>query len=185
MALKHRLALLAEGQLHFAVGVEQVSVAKALRQQFGNQRLGLVQWQIAGDVAGLVAVDQRQVGLPFHLHGLADDALQGLVGTDMARQHQLDQRIAVQGGTEQVKELGARIRRRRSGSTGGHGKQVPRIAGARCAMPRILHPCQLQVQSRITRRLGSSLRPWVRGTCSQSSSPHASMHSTKPCKVRP
>ncbi|MNH10858.1 hypothetical protein D3C79_703480 [compost metagenome] len=75
VALEHRLALLAEGQLHFAVGVEQVGVAKALPQQLGDQCLGLVQRHVAGDVAGLVAVDQRKGGLPFYLHRLGDDPL--------------------------------------------------------------------------------------------------------------
>ncbi|MNE22417.1 hypothetical protein D3C80_1156260 [compost metagenome] len=122
VALEHGFALLAEGQLHFAVSIEQVGVAEAVWQQLGDQRLGLVQRQVAGDVAGLVAVDQRQARLALDLQRLGNDPLQGLVGTDMARQHQLDQGFAVQGGVQQVEKLSARIRRARGRSTGGHEK---------------------------------------------------------------
>ncbi|PAV93870.1 hypothetical protein WR25_18528 [Diploscapter pachys] len=51
--------------------------------------------------------------------------------------------------------------------------------------PLVKHGQLANSQSRITRRLGSSLRAWVAGTCSLSNSPQASMHSTKPCKVWP
>ncbi|MCY1433142.1 hypothetical protein D9M71_491630 [compost metagenome] len=145
VALEHRFALLAEGQLHFAVGVEQMSIAEAVRQQFGNQHLGLVQRQVAGDVAGLVAVDQRQARLALDLQRLGNDPLQGLVGTDMARQHQFDQGIAMQGGVQQVEKLGARIRRGWGRRTGGHGKTVPRVAGSAWRNARILQGAQLPV----------------------------------------
>ncbi|MNC43591.1 hypothetical protein D3C75_924610 [compost metagenome] len=138
VALEHGLALLAESQLHFTVGVEQVRVAEAVRQQLGDQRLGLVQRQVAGDVAGLVAIDQRQARLALDLQRLGNDPLQGLVGTDMARQYQFDQGIAMQGGVQQVEKLGARIRRGWGRRTGGHGETVPRIAGSAWRNARIL-----------------------------------------------
>ena len=138
VAAQHRLALLAEFQLHFAGSGEQVGVAKALRQQLGDQCLRLLQRQVAGDVAGLVAVDQLQVHLTLDLHRFGDDPLQRLVGADMARQHQFAQAAVSQGVGQQVEKLSTRVRRAGGGGRGRHREWVPRNAGALGAMAHIL-----------------------------------------------
>ncbi|MCY1439406.1 hypothetical protein D9M71_556410 [compost metagenome] len=58
VAVQHRFAFFAEFQLQFIAQGQQMSITERLGQQRGNQRLGLCQGQVAGDVAGLVAVHE-------------------------------------------------------------------------------------------------------------------------------
>ena len=127
MTLQHGLALLAEGQLQLTLCIEQVSVAKMFWQQLGDALQSIIERQVAGDIAGLVTVDQGQVRLTLDQQGLGDDALQGRVGAHRPRQDQLDHSVALQAGAKQVEKLDARIRWSRKGR---HGQTVPPIAGA-------------------------------------------------------
>ncbi|MNG98612.1 hypothetical protein D3C79_577610 [compost metagenome] len=147
-AMEHRLALLAELQLRFVAEAEQVGVAKRGRKQLGHQRQRFIVAQVAGDVAGLVAVDERHAGLALDRQRLGNDALQGFFVADMARQHQLDQGVLFQAGGEQAQKLRTRIRRGLGGGGIGHREKVPRVAeGAQVgAVPGILRGCACPAQ---------------------------------------
>ncbi|MNI67758.1 hypothetical protein D3C87_1117160 [compost metagenome] len=93
------------------------------RQQLGNRRHTVSQWQVFGDVAGFVSIDERQIRLRLDRHRFDDDSLQIHFFANVFGQHQFDEAVLFEAGLQQLDELGVVIGRRLDGrGSNGHEK---------------------------------------------------------------
>jgi hypothetical protein len=84
-----------------------MGILERIGQGFGNELLAVLQAEVLGNVAGLVAVHERQAWRSLDRRQLDDQALQVRLLANVASQHQLDEGVLRQAGVERGEEFGA------------------------------------------------------------------------------